>query len=52
MQSIIAQINDGELCHSDRSKINLAKLYEEKKVAVEAHKEFEERLSESMKREF
>lgn len=52
MQSIIAHIYGGELCPGERSKINVAKFYEEKKIAVEAHNEFEEKLSEAMKKEF
>lgn len=50
VQSIIAQIYGGELCPSERSKISMAKFYEEKKIAVEAHNEFEDKLSESMKK--
>lgn len=52
MQSMIAQIYDGELCPSERSKISVAKFHEEKKIAVKAHNEFEEKLSEAMKKEF
>ena len=51
MQSIIAQIYGGELCPGERSKICVAKFYEEKEIAVKVHNAFEDKLSETMKRE-
>ncbi|MGI5984664.1 MAG: hypothetical protein GXY01_02140 [Clostridiales bacterium] len=51
MQKILEQIYNGELCPSERSEVCVEKFRTAKKAAVQAHDEFERKLTPEMKAE-
>lgn len=51
MQSILEQLFNGDIYPSEQIKIKLAGYQEARKVAIQAHDAFEEKLSQQMKQE-